>query len=56
MEYIGIQKKNGGVAVLVLDSDAVDGKGSAILEPGFHPVGVHVVAAGICTACAERGD
>ena len=35
-----------GVALLVLDSDAVDGKGSATLEPSFHPVGVHVVAAG----------
>ena len=35
-----------GVALLVLDSDAVDGKGSATLEPGFHPVGVHVVEAG----------
>ena len=34
------------VAVLVLDGDAVDGKGGAILEPGFHSVGVHVVAAG----------
>ena len=27
-------------------ADAVDGKSDAILEPGFHPVGVHVVAAG----------
>ena len=35
-----------GVAVLVLHGDAVNGKGSATLEPGFHPVGVHVVAAG----------
>ena len=35
-----------GMAVLVLHSDAVDGNGGAILEPGFHPVGVHVVAAG----------
>ena len=35
-----------GVAVLVLHGNAVDGKNSAILEPGFHPVGVHVVAAG----------
>ena len=35
-----------GVAVFVLYGDAVDGKGSATLEPGFHPVGVHVVAAG----------
>ena len=34
------------VAVLVLDGDTVDGESSAILEPGFHPVGVHVVAAG----------
>ena len=30
-----------GVAVFVLHGDAVDGKGSAILKPGFHPVGVH---------------
>ena len=36
-----------GVAVLVLDGDAVDGNDGAILEPGFHPVGVHVVAAGM---------
>ena len=35
-----------GVAVFVLHGDAVDGKGSAILEPDFHPVGVHVVASG----------
>ena len=35
-----------GMAVLVLDGDAVDGKNRAILEPGFHPVGVHIVAAG----------
>ena len=35
-----------GVAVLVLHGDAVNGKGSATLEPGFHPVGVHVVVAG----------
>ena len=35
-----------GVAVFVLHGDAVDGKGSATLELGFHPVGVHVVAAG----------
>ena len=35
-----------GVAVLVLDGDAVDGKSGAILEPGFHLVGVHVIAAG----------
>ena len=35
-----------GVAVLILDGDAVDGKSGAILEPGFHLVGVHVVAAG----------
>ena len=26
--------------------DAVNGKSGAILEPGLHPVGVHVVAAG----------
>ena len=35
-----------GAAVLVLHGDAVDGKDGAILEPSFHPVGVHVVAAG----------
>ena len=35
-----------GIAVLVLHGDAVDGNGGAILEPGFHPVGVHVVATG----------
>ena len=35
-----------GVAVLILDGDAADGKSGAIFEPGFHPVGVHVVAAG----------
>ena len=34
-----------GVAVLVLHGNAVDGKSGSILEPGFHPVGVHVVAA-----------
>jgi len=35
-----------GVAVLVLNGDAVKGKDSAILKPGFHPVGVYIVAAG----------
>ena len=35
-----------GGAVLVLHGDAVNGKSGAILEPGLHPVGVHVVAAG----------
>ena len=35
-----------GVAVLALHGDAVDGKRGAILKPGFHPVGVHAVAAG----------
>ena len=35
-----------GAAVLILDGDAVDGKSGAIFEPGFHPVGVRVVAAG----------
>ena len=34
------------IAVFVLHSDAVDGNDGAIFEPGFHPVGVHVVAAG----------
>ena len=32
------------VAVFVLHGDAVDGKGGAILEPGFHPVGVNIVS------------
>ena len=32
--------------LLILNGDAVDGNGGAILEPGFHPVDVHVVAAG----------
>ena len=36
----------GGVAVLVLNGGAVDGNDGAILEPDFHPVGVHVIAAG----------
>ena len=35
-----------GVAVLILNGNAVDGNDRAIREPGFHPVGVHVVAAG----------
>ena len=35
-----------GVAVLVLNGAAVNGKDGATLEPGLHPVGVHVVAAG----------
>ena len=43
-----------GMAVLVLDGDAVDGKSGAILEPGFHPVGVHVVAAGIHVVAAGK--
>ena len=30
-----------GVAVFVLHGDAVNGKGSATLELGFHPVGIH---------------
>ena len=34
-----------GVAVFVLDDDAVDGNGRAVCKPGFYPVGVHVVAA-----------
>ena len=33
-----------GVAVLILDGDAVDGKSGAIFEPGFHPVGVNIVS------------
>ena len=35
-----------GVAVLILNGNAVDDNDRAIREPGFHPVGVHVVAAG----------
>ena len=35
-----------GVAVLVLDGDAVNGNDRAIGEPGFYPVGVHIEAAG----------
>ena len=35
-----------GVAVLVFDGDAADGKSGAIFEPGFHPVVVHIEAAG----------
>ena len=34
-----------GVAVLILDSDTVDGNGGAIRKPGFYPVGVHIEAA-----------
>ena len=32
-----------GVAVFILNGDAVDGKSSAVGEPGFYPVGVHVL-------------
>ena len=35
-----------GVAVLVLNGDAVKGKDSAILKPGFHP--------GWCPYCSGR--
>ena len=35
-----------GVAVFVLDGDAVNGNGGAILEPDFHPVGIHIEVAG----------
>ena len=35
-----------GVAVLVLNGNTVDSKDSAIRKVGFHPVGVHVEAAG----------
>ena len=35
-----------GVAVLVLHGDAVDGNGRAVRKPGFHSVGIHIVAAG----------
>ena len=35
-----------GVAVFILNGDAVDGNGGAIREPGFYPVGVHIEAAG----------
>ena len=34
------------VAVFVLYGDTINGKGGAIFKSGFHPVGVHVVAAG----------
>ena len=36
----------GGVAVLVLNGDAVDGKSGVILKSGFYSVGVHIEAAG----------
>ena len=32
--------------MLVLYGDTINGKGGAIFKSGFHPVGVHVVAAG----------
>ena len=32
--------------LLILNGDAVDGNDGAIFEPGFHPVGVHIEAAG----------
>lgn len=32
--------------LLILNGDAVDGNGGATLEPGFHPVSVHIEAAG----------
>ena len=32
--------------LLILNGDAVDGNGRAVCEPGFHPVGVHIEAAG----------
>ena len=35
-----------GVSVFVLHSGAVDGNGGATLEPGFHPVGIHIEVAG----------
>ena len=35
-----------GVTVFVLHGDAFNRNGRAISEPGFHPVGVHIVAAG----------
>ena len=35
-----------GVSVFVLHSGAIDGNGGATLEPGFHPVGVHIESAG----------
>ena len=34
------------VTVLVLYGDTINGKSGAIFKSGFHPVGVHVVAAG----------
>ena len=33
-----------GVAILVLDGDAVDGKGGAILEPGSNRAAAHSAA------------
>ena len=44
-----------GVAVFVLNGYAVDGKSDFILEPGFQPVGVHVVAAGNSNQCRQAG-
>ena len=35
-----------GAVVFVLNGDAVNGKGGAILKSGFYPVGVHVKATG----------
>ena len=32
--------------LLILNGDAVDGNGRAVCEPGFHPVGIHIVATG----------
>ena len=32
--------------LLILNGDAVDGNGRAVCEAGFHPVGVHIEAAG----------
>ena len=34
-----------GVAVLVLNGNAVDGNSRAVRKLGFHPVGVHIVVA-----------
>ena len=32
--------------LLILNGDAVDGNSRAVRKPDFHPVGVHVIAAG----------
>lgn len=32
--------------LLILNGDAVDGNSRAVDEPGFYPVGIHVIVAG----------